>query len=50
MEMFFLCYINENMYLICNLPFLKMVPPNTKFWLKRAQQISIHIDCFMADR
>ena len=50
MEMFFLCYINENMYLICNLPFLKMVPPNTKFWLKTAQQISIHIDCFMADR
>ena len=48
MEMFFLSYVNETKYLLWNLPFLKMVPPNTKFWLTTAQQISIHISCFMA--
>ena len=32
MEMFFLCYINETMCLLWNLPFLKMVPPNTNFF------------------
>ena len=27
MEMFFLSYVNETMYLLWNLPFFKMVPP-----------------------
>ena len=56
---FFLSYTNETMYLLWNLPFVKMVPPN--FLTKRltfflcsnlgliiAQQTSIHINCFMA--
>ena len=50
MEMFFLSYVNETMYLFWNLPFFKMVPPKTKFWLITAQQTSIHINCFMAGR
>ena len=29
MEMFFLCYVNETMHLLWNLPFFKMVPPKT---------------------
>ena len=33
MEMFFLSYVNETLYLISNLPFFKLVPPKTKFWL-----------------
>ena len=32
MEMFFLSYGNETMYLLWNLPFFKMVPPKTKFF------------------
>ena len=28
-EMFFLSYVNETMYLLWNLPFFKMVPPKT---------------------
>ena len=48
MEMFFLSYVNETMYLFWNLPFFKMVPPKTNFWLITAQQTSIHINCFMA--
>ena len=43
MEMFFLCYINENMYLICNLPFLKMVPPKTNI------SVLFYIFCFSAE-
>ena len=48
MEMFFLSYVNETMYLLWNLPFFKMVPPKANFWLIIAQQTSIHINCFMA--
>ena len=29
MEMFFLSYVNETMYLLWNLPFFNMVPPKT---------------------
>ena len=29
MEMFFLSYANETVYLLWNLPFFKMVPPKT---------------------
>ena len=50
MEMFFLSYVNETMYLFWNLPFFKMVPLKTNFWLITAQQTSIHINCFMAGR
>ena len=32
MEMFFLSYVNETMYLLWNLPFLKMVPPETNLF------------------
>ena len=31
-EMSFLSYVNETMYLIWNLPFFKMVPPETNFF------------------
>ena len=31
MEMFFLSYVNETVYLFWNLPFFKMVPPKTNF-------------------
>ena len=54
MEMFFLSYVNETMYLLWNLPFLEMVPPETNFFLFSnlgliiAQQTSTHINCFMA--
>ena len=54
MEMFFLSYVNETMYLLWNLPFLEMVPPETNFFLFSnlgliiAQQTSIRINCFMA--
>ena len=48
MEMLFLSYINETMYLLWNLPFFKRVPPKTNFWLIIAQQTSIHVNCFMA--
>ena len=50
-KMFFLSYVNETMYLLWNVPFFKMVPPRLsflKFGLIIAQQISIHINCFMA--
>ena len=56
MEMFFLSYVNETMYLLWNLPFLEMVPPETNFFLFSnlgliiAQQTSIHINCFTAGR
>ena len=30
MEIFFLTYVNETMYLLWNLPFFKMFPPKTK--------------------
>ena len=46
MEMFFLSYVNETVYLLWNLPFFKMVPPKTNFWLITAQQTSILIHCF----
>ena len=55
-EMFFLSYVNETMYLLWNLPFFKMVPPKTNFFLFSnlgliiTQQTSIHINCFMAGR
>ena len=32
MEMFFLSYVNESMYLLWNLSFFKMVPPKTNFF------------------
>ena len=54
MEMFFLSYVNETMYLLWNLPFFKMGPPKTNFFLFSnlglimAQQTSIHINCFTA--
>ena len=54
MEMFFLSYVNETIYLLWNLPFFKMVPPKTNFFLFSnlgliiAQQTSIHINCFTA--
>ena len=32
MEMFFLSYVNEIVYLLWNLPFFKMVPPKTHFF------------------
>ena len=55
MEMFFLSYVNETIYLLWNLPFFKMVPPKTNFiflfsnlGLIIAQQTNIHINCFMA--
>ena len=41
MEMFFLSYVNETMCLLWNLPFFKMVPPKTNFWLITAQQTSM---------
>ena len=56
MEMFFLIYVNETMYLLWNLPFFKMVPPKINFFLFSnfgliiAQQTSIHINCCMAGR
>ena len=53
MEMFFLSYVNETMYLLWNLPFFKMVPPKTNFLFSSlgliiAQETRIHISCFMA--
>ena len=54
MEMFFLSYVNETMYMLRNLPFFKMVPPKTNIFLLSnlgliiAQQTSIHINCFVA--
>ena len=54
MEMFFLSYVNETVYLLWNLPFFKVAPPKTNFFsfsnleLIIAQQTSIHINCFMA--
>ena len=54
MEMFVLSYVNETMHLLWNLPFFKMVPPKTTFFLFSnlglviTQQTSIHINCFMA--
>ena len=32
MEMFFLSYVNETMYLLWNLPFFKIIPPKTNFF------------------
>ena len=32
MEMFFLRFVNEAMYLLCNLPFFKVVPPKTNIF------------------
>ena len=43
MEMFFLSCVNETMYLLWNLPFFKMVPPKTNFWLMIAQQYSYQL-------
>ena len=31
--MFLLIYVNETLYLLLNLPFFKLVPPKTNFWL-----------------
>ena len=36
--------------MLWNLPFFKMVPPKTNFWLVIVQQTSIHINCFMAGK
>ena len=50
MDMFFLSYVNETMYLLWNLPFFKMVSPKTNFFLFSnlglliAQKTSIHIN------
>ena len=41
MEMFFLSCVNETMDLLWNLPFFKMVPPKTNFWLNKQVFISI---------
>ena len=55
MEMFFLSYVNETMYLLWNLLFFQMGPPKTNFFLFSnlglimTQQTSIHINCFMAE-
>ena len=38
----------KTMYLLWNLPFFKMVPPKTNFWLTIAQKTCIHLNCFMA--
>ena len=35
MEMFFLSYVNETVYLLWNLPFFKMVPPKTNFFFSQ---------------
>ena len=32
MEMFFLSYVNETMYLLWNLSFFKTIPPKTNFF------------------
>ena len=54
MKMFFLSYFNEVMYLLFDLPFFKMIPPKTNFFLFsnlgliKAQQTSIPVKCFMA--
>ena len=32
MEIFFLRYVNETIYLLWNLPFFKMAPPKTNFF------------------
>ena len=51
MEMFFLNNVNEIMYVLCNLPFFKMVLPESNFFscLKLwTQQTNIHVNCFMA--
>ena len=54
MEIFFLSYVNETIYLLWNLPFFKMVPPKTNFFLFSnlglimTQQTSIPVNCFMA--
>ena len=55
MEMFFLSYVNETMFLLWNLPFFKLVPPKTnlyffssKLGLIMTQQTIIHVNYFMA--
>ena len=56
MEMFFLSYVHETIYLLWNFPFFEMVPPKTNFFffsfsnlgLIITQQTNIHINCFMA--
>ena len=54
MEIFFLSYVNQTMYLLWNLPFFKVVPPKTNFFLFSnlaliiAQQTRIDTNCFMA--
>ena len=54
MEMIFLSYVRETLYLFWNLPFLKMVLHKTNFFLFSnlglimAQQASIPVNCFMA--
>ena len=54
MEMFFLSFVNETMYLCWYLTFFKMVPPQTNFFIFSnlglivAQQTTIHIIYFMA--
>ena len=52
MEMFFLSFVHETMYLLWNLPFFKMVPPETIFLFSNlglimAQESSNHVNCFM---
>ena len=54
MEMFFLNYVKETMYLLWILPFFKLVSLKTKFFLFSnlglimAQETSIHVHCLMA--
>ena len=51
MQMFFLSYDNETIYLLWNLPFFKMVPPNffslfSNLGLIMPPQNSISVNCF----
>ena len=56
MEMLFLRYVNETIYLLWNLLFFKLIPVLPIFFfflfsnlgLIMAQQTSIHVNCFMA--
>ena len=53
MEMFFLSYVNETIYLLWNLPLFKTVPPKTnlfsflKPWADNSSKNGVHISCFM---
>ena len=47
MEMFFLSYVNDTMYLLWNLPSFKMVPPKTNFF-DNGSTTRIPVNCFLA--